>query len=309
MIVEFLIEIFLGIILVLTGLILWTYRQRNIFNNVDFPVLRTNSLFGAFSDVFTGKQGFYENVLSLYNRKEVKDAPFFGVFLFHKPALVVNDPELIKKILISDFDKFPNRYAASDVHDPVGHYNIFSAKSPLSKYLRSKLSPFFSSVKLKTMYYLLDKISSDLAEHVHKRLDKDGRVELELKELSALYSTDVIASCAFGVEANSLVNPEGEFRKAGAAMTNITLWRGFELSAFFMLPQCMRLFGFTFFSKALNELIQKVIPTVIAERKKTGNRRNDLIDTLIEIKNSDARMTDDIILAQAGGLFVAGNKK
>lgn len=157
------------------------------------------------------------------------------------------------------------------------------------------------------MYYLLDKISDDLNKYVHKRLDKTGKVELEMKELAALYSTDVIASCAFGVEANSLENPSAEFRAAGKAMFDMTFKRGIELTFFFLLPQLMKLFRFTFFSKLTTKFIQATIPHVVSERNKSGNKRHDLIDTLIELKNNDETLTDDILMAQAAVFFAAGN--
>lgn len=38
---------------------------------------------------------------------------------------------------------------------------------------------------------------------------------IDIKDILARYTTDVIASCAFGVEANSLKDPNSEFRESG----------------------------------------------------------------------------------------------
>lgn len=304
--VNFLMEFLIAIVILVATSVIWFHHQRKYFEACRIPYVKSNSIVGTFSDVFKGKQGFYENVLSLYNRPEVKDKPFFGMFLFHKPGIMINDPELIKKILVKYFNSFANRFSSSDVHDPLGYYNLFSVKTPLWKVLRGKLSSFFTSGKLRTMYYLLDKASADMISFIHKRLDKDGKAELEMKEMAALYSTDVIASCAYGVEANSLENPDGEFRKAGQAMFKMTFWRGLEFPAFFMLPQVMKFFRFKAFSKITTEFIQKTIPLVITAREMNGNKRNDLIDTLIEMKNSEKSLTEDMLMAQAAIFFSAG---
>lgn len=249
-----------------------------------------------FSDSLLGKTGIYDIVEAIYNRYELKGEPFFGIFLFHKPALMVNDPELIKRIMVKDFSSFSNHHSGSDDHDPLGTFNLFTARSAVEAEMRAKLTPF----------YILDKISSNLIELINKKLDANGSVELDVKEFSGLYSTDVIASCAFGVEANSMENPEAEFRKVGRQLFELTIKRGLEFTSFFMLSEVTKFFNCKFFTESVTEFITKSITYVMGEREKSGITRNDLIDTLIEIKKSDGEMTMDMLIAQAALFFVAG---
>lgn len=302
--VSFLSHLLIAISVFLVTFIIWIYRRQDYFKKHGIPYVKSLPLLGSFSDSILGNVAIYDAMAALYNRPEVKDKPFFGIFLFHKPALVINDPELIKKILVKDFHHFANRYVRSDTHDPIGYYNLFMVKNPLWKNIRGKMSPFFSSGKLKTMYYLLDKISSETTQFINGKLDRNNRVELDQKELASLYSTDVIASCAYGVEANSLVNPDGEFWKAGHSIFNMTFLRGIEFISIFMLPTITKIFNFKFLSKSTSDFIQFIIPQVMNEREKMGNKRNDLIDTLIELKKTD--LTLDMLVAQAGVFFSAG---
>ncbi len=48
---------------------------------------------------------------------------------------------------------------------------------------------------------------------------KTKSFSVDIKDFFARYTTDVIGSCAFGIEANSLANPESDFIKNGMFMT------------------------------------------------------------------------------------------
>lgn len=309
---SFLTQLLIGSLAVLAAFFYWINRRQDYFKNLGIPYVPSTPILGSFKDALLGKTAVYDHIVTLYNRPEVKDAPFFGIFLFHKPGLVVTDPELIKQITVKDFSSFSNRYTSSDVHDPLGYYNLFSAKGALWKILRGKLSPFFSSGKLKSMFYLMDKNSSDMVNFIHKRLDKDNKVELEMKDVASLYTIDVIANVAYGVEANCIENPDGEFNKCGRSMFDMNFYRGFELPAYFMLPQVMKFFRFQTFSNFSTNFIKSTIPRVIEMREKSGNKRNDLIDTLIEIKKAEIKdengktLTEDMLTAQAAVFFSAG---
>lgn len=296
----------LGSFVFLSTIAFWLNWHQNYFKSRNIPYVQSYPLLGAFASSITSRVLLYENILKICNLPDVKNKPFFGIFVFHKPGLMIVDPELIKRILVKDFASFGNRYMGSDVHDPLGNYALLTVKAPLWKTLRSKLSPFFSSGKLKQMYYLVDKISDNLNTAIHKKLGDGKGVDFDVRELTSLYTTDVIASCAYGVEANSLQNPNGEFRVAGKAIFARTLWRGFERTSFFMVPQLMKIFRFQAFSDTTTKFIKSTISFVMAEREKSGTKRNDLIDTLIEIKNQEDSLPMDVLMAQAAVFFSAG---
>lgn len=92
---------------------LWIYWQQTFFKRHNIPYVQTNILLGGLSDSLLGKCGFFENVNRLYWRPEVRDAPFFGFFVFQRQALVVKEPELIKRIMVKDFNSFDNRVHSS----------------------------------------------------------------------------------------------------------------------------------------------------------------------------------------------------
>lgn len=53
---------------------------------------------------------------------------YFGIFLAWTPVLMVQSPELAKRILSKDFEYFPDRYLYSGFSDPLGSLNLFIVK-------------------------------------------------------------------------------------------------------------------------------------------------------------------------------------
>lgn len=73
---------------------------------------------------------FYEQ---LYHR--TKAEPFVGIYNFYKPGLLINDPDLIKNIMIRDFATFPDRGVYSNA---LG--NLFSLSGHKWKTMHGKLT-------------------------------------------------------------------------------------------------------------------------------------------------------------------------
>jgi cytochrome P450 family 6 len=285
-------------------------KQQNYFERSNIPYLKSVPLIGALSDAVFNKTGIFENIQKIYNTPELKNEPFFGIFLFHKPAIFVKEPELIHRICVNDFNNFSNRYASSGTHDPIGYYELFACKNPLWKFLRSKFTPFFSSVKLKASYYLLEKNSIRFSQYIDERTE-NGKVELNLKYICDLLYIDNISSIAFGVEAHSLDNVDAEIQKVFRTITDSTFKRGIEFSATFLIPIVMKLFRLKTYGSFVTNFIYKFIPEVINERIKSGQKRNDIIDVMVELKKEDKskheiELTDDMIYAQAAVITLAG---
>ncbi|KAI2474227.1 hypothetical protein C4B38_000295 [Diabrotica virgifera virgifera] len=81
------------------------------------------------------------------------------------------------------------------------------------KNLRSKLTPAYSPGKLKYMFGTIDKCGHTMTKKLQEIANEKG--EVEIKEILARYTTDVIGSCAFGLECHCMTDPEAEFRLMG----------------------------------------------------------------------------------------------
>ena len=87
-----------------------------------------------------------------------------GFISFGTPNLIVNDLELIKRIMVKDFDHFVDR-RSFEVNEEVLSNKYFNnmlstMKGDKWKYFRTTLSPIFTSGKLKAMTVMLKKVNA-----------------------------------------------------------------------------------------------------------------------------------------------------
>ena len=101
--------------------------------------------------------------------------------------------------------------------------------------LRVKLTPTFTSGKMKMMFPIFDECANELTELLIK-LEKENPI-INIKDVLARLMTDVISSCAFGIKTNSIVNPGAEFRKYGMKVFAPTWEMAFRLQVTQLIPQ------------------------------------------------------------------------
>lgn len=97
---------------------------------------------------------------------EAVGQPYVGFFVFDKPFLLIRDHELVKNILVKDFDHFSDRYFTPDEKDRLGYANLFFVKNPVWKMLRLKMTPFFTPGKLKKMVDLIKECAKNLSDYL-----------------------------------------------------------------------------------------------------------------------------------------------
>lgn len=124
----------------------WAHEKQNYWKVRNIPHIKSPFLLGHFYKTVLLKKSGISVLDYLYNHPEAKGKSFVGINVFHKPTILIRDPELIKRILIKDFQHFPNHHTGADpVYDPIAGKNLFQIKNPQWKELRVKLSPIFTS--------------------------------------------------------------------------------------------------------------------------------------------------------------------
>lgn len=263
-------------------ILLYFYTARNYmyWKQKGVPYLDPLPLVGNFWNVCSGKAPIGVELGNLYKKF---DGPYFGIYVLDKPYLVLRSPELIKKILIKDFRVFSNRnFGADPKADPMAANSLFIMKNPDWKALRIQLTPVFTSGKMKMMLPIMNESGLDLQEYVGKHV---GANFIEMKEVCAKYTTDLIASCAFGIQAKSFEIENSEFRQVGKRMFNFTFQRGLQLFSYFFAPKLVEIFKVKFLDTVSAAFLQSVFMETIRLRKDCKNKRNDFVDILMNVRN------------------------
>ncbi|XP_067005524.2 cytochrome P450 6k1 isoform X2 [Anabrus simplex] len=218
----------------------------------------------------------------IYNQGEGE--PFIGCFIFDKPALVIRDLELIKRIVVKDFEHFHSRYTNTDASvDPVGARNLFVTRGQRWKFFRAHLSPNFTTTKLRAYLPLMSQCAEELTGYL-KEVSADTRKPITIRDVMARAATDVITCCTLGIKSNTLRNKNAEFRKYGRKIFGFTTSRAFEILGHFLAPGLVKIGKFNFLQKETTAFFKQVVGEAVEFRKMNNVERGDLLDSLLNLR-------------------------
>ena len=117
----------------------------------------------------------------------------------------------------------------------------------------------------------------------------------ELKEILGKYSMDTIASCAFGLDAQSFSSKDSAFVENANGIFKQEMIDGLKL-LLMTLPfggNIMKLFDASVFKKKEMEFFYHVVKETLKQRKASKNKRNDLVDMMIDAVKGDLKDEGD----------------
>lgn len=174
-------------------------------------------IFGNFKDAVLFRTAPGWHLGQLHRAAVNQKTPLLGFYIFHKPCLLVRDPEFIKQVMIRDFEYFSDRhFAGSQQKDSIGMKNLFGLKNPAWKYVRSKITPTLTRGKLKQMLPLMMQTGKPMMEFLESQgIDEKSEKMVDAQELNYKYTTDLIANVALGTPTDSFHYPNEEFSQCG----------------------------------------------------------------------------------------------
>jgi len=151
---------------------LYLYFTRNFkfWQKLGIPYVNPTPFVGNFKECAFQKVNIGIHLQHIYEQQS--DKPYVGIFSFDKPVLLVRDLELVKNILVKDFQNFIDRVTSFDEKlDPLFSKFLFVIKGQLWRHWRTNLTPAFTSGKMKIMFYLVDTCGKELADYLDSASD------------------------------------------------------------------------------------------------------------------------------------------
>lgn len=183
---------------------IYSYWQRN-----GFPFVKPSIPMGNLSAVTNRQRSFGMTLYDLYRKST--EPLFTGIYLFFRPALLIRDAELVKLILVDNFQQFHDRGTFFNPSvDPVSAH-MFHMPGQMWRQMRTKFSPTFTSGKLKSMMPTIMAESTNLIGYLNNAANT-GEV-IRMKKLIDHYAMNVIGSVGFGLDIDTIKNPDHEFCK------------------------------------------------------------------------------------------------
>ncbi|XP_039452385.1 probable cytochrome P450 6a14 [Culex pipiens pallens] len=228
---------------------------------------------------------------------------FFGMYFFFEPLVMLTDLDLIKTMLVKDFNFFPDRGIYYNEKDDPLSAHMFAIEGKKWRSLRTRLTPTFSSGKMKMMFPILKAVGDTYSDYVAKMIGSGA--ELEVKDAVARFTTDVIGNCAFGIDCNSFAEPNNEFREFGVKIINEPISAGIMRIFWKLFPELGNLLGIKALNVSATTFFRRLVADTIDYRQKSTVDRKDFMSMLVELKNK-GDLTLDEAAAQSLVFFVAG---
>lgn len=163
----------------------WIKYVYSYWERMGFPYIRPSIPWGNLTNVWFGRKSIGIELFDHHRSSKPSEKPIEGIYYLFRPALIIRDVSLARKILTKDSTSFYDRGAYHNVNEPVSA-NMFVKYGQDWKQLRSKLTPTFTSGKLKGMMPAIIQIAENLKLKVASAAAQNNQV-VDIKELSVRY--------------------------------------------------------------------------------------------------------------------------
>lgn len=272
------------------------------------PFIKPRIPFGSLLNPFTGKKHLFILMKDNYDYYKSRGYKYGGLYIMTNPVLLIIDLQLQKNIMGTDFNYFTERgFYFNEKHDPISA-NLFTLGGATWKARRAKINPAFTPGKVKMMFPTMLECTQQMNQYLNDRIERGG-ADVDVKMLIQYLSTDIIASCAFGLEPNRFKDSNSEFVRMCNLIFETSLLKRMTLFFADSFPELARKLGIRLFDKCVTDYFRGIVRSMIHHRDTNSVERNDLMQILMSMRKdgtAEEGLTLEQISAESFLFFGAG---
>lgn len=290
----------------------WSYQY---WRRIGLPYLKPKIPWGSIPPGEGSKKHLSLRIKEVYDIMKEKRWKHGGIYILFAPVYLVTDLEYLKNIMARDFQYFTDRGVYHNEEDDPLSAHLFNIGGPKWKNLRAKMTPTFTTGKMKMMFQTLIDCDVGLQQKIEKEIL--NRNAIDIKEVLGCFTTDIIGSCAFGLECKTFEQDNSPFRKYGKKVFEIDVSRRLKRIILDNFPKLSQKLHLSLVPNDISSFFMKLVKDTINYREQKQISRNDFLQLLINMKNNklaeedgyqhDGKtLTVEEIAAQCYVFFIAG---
>ncbi|XP_047453039.1 thromboxane-A synthase [Mugil cephalus] len=271
----------LSLLLIFLGLLYWySVYPYSVLSRYGIKHPKPSPFFG---NLFMFREGFFKPLNNIIN----EHGRVCGYYLGRRPIVVIADPDMLKQVMVKDFNNFPNRMAFRFASKPMSD-SLLMIRNEQWKRVRSILTPTFSAAKMKEMVPLINTAIDALMNNLN--VHAESGEAFDIHKCFGCFTMDVIASVAFGTQVDSQNDPDDPFVRHAKMFFAATFFRPllmffivFPFLATFLvgiLPNKRQKVMSHFFNSTIKDIIKK------REEQPSEQRRRDFLQLMLNARTS-----------------------
>lgn len=275
---------------VLLTVIYWYFKQTfKYWKKRNIPYITPIVPFGNMLKIFTREWTYGQSFGEIYLHFKKMGVKHGGMYALNRPFYIPVDPEIIKHIIISDADNFPNHGMYVNEKDDPLSVHIFNMEGNRWKDIRTKLPQAFTSAKMRKMFLMI----VDLSEELKNRLEicqQTSPKGINIKNELAKFTTDVISTCGFGLDSNTMKDQNTDLIKHARTFFDYQ-WNFYKNGMVINIPRnILKNLNFRIFTKETTEYVKNMFEGLKEYRSKSNDKRDDIANTILRLTDKSENL-------------------
>ncbi|XP_075979897.1 cytochrome P450 6B2-like [Anticarsia gemmatalis] len=287
-------------------------RTFNYWKNKKIRGPKPVAFFGNLKESTLRRQHITTVLQNIY--EQFPDEKVVGIYRMTTPCLLLRDLDVIRNVMIKDFDTFIDR-GIEFSKEGLG-VNLFHSDGDTWKALRNRFSPIFTTSKLKNMVPLITERGDKFIDYIHNVCAVSR--EQEVHSLVQQYTIATIATCCFGLDMDTFSE---DMKDMLCKIDKLLFDMNYAYELDMMYPGILKKLNSSLYPASATNFFHDLVRRVINQRNGKPSDRNDFMDLILKMReehviegaekdnNSEkitVEVTEGIIAALAFSFYAAG---